>query len=145
MNNLAPLELDSEISRSTSATSTLDPYYFSVFSGGDSPAPPLPEAEGKKAPVEEASPRWPVDETHGSNSDDNAERNLDGSNEFAIEIKDVADIDDRGSPWTIEAIDGEADDIDVSQITGKLPFSLTFHSNLWSASLLLEISGRDLQ
>nr|AXF50741.1 protein kinase [Inonotus obliquus] len=134
----ANTESESEIPRSTSATSSLDPYYFTIPSRNGSPVPPLPLAldinRHEIRPIREPStpvrdpasidrndlvgvgelrtPRWPklpsseeslphfsVGIRVGANRDDDDD------------YRDASDEDnDRDSPWTIEAVDGEQDD-----------------------------------
>ncbi|KAH8108495.1 hypothetical protein DFH11DRAFT_1633216 [Phellopilus nigrolimitatus] len=129
-----PFECDSDFPRSTSATSSLDPYYFSVPSRNDSPVPPLPDGNGEpelrlfRDPVTPArdpasidrnglfgvgellTPRWPNAFPPFRNEDD-LTLALAGDSEdgkpLAEDVKDASDDDDRDSPWTIEAVDGE--------------------------------------
>lgn len=120
-------------SRSTSATSSLDPYYFSVHSPSNSPIPPLPDPpnlsrtpETRPAthdPVtphrdpskidrrvlhglgELATPRW----TRTVASRDDDARGLD-QDELDLPLPEEPEEIDSDSPWTIEAIDGEEDE-----------------------------------
>ncbi|KAH9048090.1 hypothetical protein EDB84DRAFT_1611299 [Lactarius hengduanensis] len=120
-------------SRSTSATSSLDPYYFSVHSPSGSPIPPLPDPPNlSKTPEtrpathdpvtphrdpskidrrvlhglgELATPRWT--RTVASRDDD-----VHGSDqdELDLPLPEEPEEIDSDSPWTIEAIDGEEDE-----------------------------------
>ncbi|KAH8983603.1 hypothetical protein EDB86DRAFT_242643 [Lactarius hatsudake] len=120
-------------SRSTSATSSLDPYYFSVHSPSGSPMPPLPDPPNlSKTPEtrpathdpvtphrdpskidrrvlhglgELATPRW----TRTVASRDDDAHGLD-QDELDPPLPDEPEEIDSDSPWTIEAIDGEEDE-----------------------------------
>ncbi|KAI5124025.1 hypothetical protein M0805_003856 [Coniferiporia weirii] len=129
-------ESETDFPRSTSATSSLDPYYFSVPSQDESPIPPLPENDGEESrlfqepltPVRDPSlidrnglvgvgelltPRWPMVSTCVQRDPaaavaDDTEEDMGRSGNYGKDTSD--DDDDRGSPWTIEAIDGEPED-----------------------------------
>ncbi|GJE97061.1 dual specificity protein kinase domain-containing protein [Phanerochaete sordida] len=136
-------ETEPGLPRSASATSSLDPYYFSIGTPCDSPdpssspmsmPPPLtlktPELGSFNDPMtprkdpaaidrrglvgvgELATPRWV--RGHDRRDEVDVDRQLDEEEEE--EINDDADedkeVDLPDSPWTIEAIDGEADDLD---------------------------------
>ncbi|KAI0282612.1 hypothetical protein BGY98DRAFT_898332, partial [Russula aff. rugulosa BPL654] len=120
-------------SRSTSATSSLDPYYFSVHSPSGSPAAPLPDpAQSCRTPEtrqvtndpvtphrdpskidrrvlhglgELATPRW-------SRSVANREDGVHGLDQDDLEPALPEEPEDvlSDSPWTIEAVDGEEED-----------------------------------
>lgn len=53
-------ETDQEVPRSASATSSLDPYYFSVHSPSESPVPPLPSTRNLPKTPEMRSANEPV-------------------------------------------------------------------------------------
>ncbi len=120
-------------SRSTSATSSLDPYYFSIHSPSGSPIPPLPDPPNlSKTPEtrpatqdpvtphrdpskidrrvlhglgELATPRW----TRTVASRDDDAHGLD-QDELDPPLPEEPEEIDSDSPWTIEAIDGEEDE-----------------------------------
>ncbi|CCM02908.1 uncharacterized protein FIBRA_05022 [Fibroporia radiculosa] len=133
--------MDAEAPRSASATSSLDPYYFSVQSPSSSPLPALPsthslpktpEMRSVNEPVtpgkdpaaidrrglvgvgELATPRW----ARGSRNDDiETEEPVGEVNEDDIsdDVRfgvEEAEKDMPDSPWTIEAVDGDPDDKD---------------------------------
>ncbi|KII88871.1 hypothetical protein PLICRDRAFT_175129 [Plicaturopsis crispa FD-325 SS-3] len=129
------LELETGVSRSTSATSTLDPYYFGLRSPSDSPVPPLPdhnhlsttpETRPLNEPVtpvkdpanidrrglvgvgELTTPRWTRAERDAREHPRDQEREKDNSD--LPPVPDVDEDDPPDSPWTIEAIDGESDE-----------------------------------
>ena len=119
-------------SRSTSATSSLDPYYFSVHTPSESPVPPLPDPpqlrrtpdtrQVTQDPVtphrdpskidrrvlhglgELATPRW-------TRSVANCEDGLDQDDLEPVLPEEPEDVH-SDSPWTIEAVDGEEEDED---------------------------------
>ncbi len=126
-------------SRSTSATSSLDPYYFSVHSPSASPAPPLPDSalscrtpetrQVTNDPVtphrdpskidrrvlhglgELATPRW-------TRSGANREDSVHGLDQDDLEPTLPEESEDvlSDSPWTIEAVDGEEEDEERDQV-----------------------------
>lgn len=133
------MENDAErtVSRSTSATSTLDPYYFGGQSESDEPVPPLPPPQAYLSPTPEfqrtqnepttparnpamidrrglvgvgelATPRWTK---HEKQHDEFDLSTIDAEAEgYDIVLPDTLDEeapDMPDSPWTIEAIDGE--------------------------------------
>ncbi|TFY59885.1 hypothetical protein EVJ58_g5496 [Rhodofomes roseus] len=135
------LETDAQGPRSPSATSSLDPYYFSVQSPPESPIPPLPtsrsmprtpEMHTVHEPVtpgrdpaaidrrglvgvgELATPRW----VRGPRHDEvEIDEQLDEVEEEPSQGEDgVVMVDEEqdlpDSPWTIEAIDGEPEEND---------------------------------
>ncbi|KAI0318052.1 hypothetical protein OF83DRAFT_1163637 [Amylostereum chailletii] len=134
-------------SRSTSATSSLDPYYFSTHSPSASPIPPLPDSllspsrtpdtrpptyepttphrdpstidrRGLHGLGELATPRWTRSERYRQELDGHIE--LDGvqeEGEPAPPEEDDDDDDEPDSPWTIEAIDGESEDRDEASLS----------------------------
>ncbi|RPD79759.1 hypothetical protein L226DRAFT_435870, partial [Lentinus tigrinus ALCF2SS1-7] len=130
-------DTETDLPRSASATSSLDPYYFGVHTPSDSPIPPVPSVPSlPKTPEmppyepvtpgrdpaaidrrmlvgvgELATPRW----ARGPRNDDYefvAQERVDELNEDdAVEVdrpEDDRELSD--SPWTIEAIDGEQDE-----------------------------------
>ncbi|KAI0686081.1 hypothetical protein C8T65DRAFT_539088, partial [Cerioporus squamosus] len=130
-------DAETDVPRSASATSSLDPYYFGVRTPSDSPIPPVPSVPSlPKTPEmhpyepvtpgrdpaaidrrmlvgvgELATPRW----ARGPRNDDFefvAQERVDEINEEDPVEVDMPE-DDRemsDSPWTIEAIDGEQDE-----------------------------------
>ncbi|KZT69063.1 hypothetical protein DAEQUDRAFT_302437 [Daedalea quercina L-15889] len=136
------LETDTEGPRSPSATSSLDPYYFSVQSPSESPVPSLPVSHSLPKTPEMRTPREPV--TPGRDPAAIDRRGLVGVGELAtprwvrgprrdeveideqldeveeepshvedgIVMVDEVDNDLPDSPWTIEAIDGETEEKD---------------------------------
>lgn len=131
--------------RSTSATSSLDPYYFTVPSSTVSPIPPLPESDSNSdfdsripsAPFTPArdpasidrnglvgvgelhTPRW-AKVTAPRSGEDGEREGGDGERSkspfFEFEVRSAPDDDDRGSPWTIEAVDGEGEGDDAVEV-----------------------------
>ena len=120
-------------SRSTSATSSLDPYYFSVPSPSGSPALPLPDsAQSRRTPDTRQVTNDPVTPHRDPSKIDR--RVLHGLGELATPrwSRSVANREDGGhgldqddlepslpeepedvlsdSPWTIEAVDDEEED-----------------------------------
>ncbi len=137
---------ESDLPRSTSATSSLDPYYFGAGTpSSESPVPPVPsllprtpemgpfrdpvtpgkdpasiDRRGLVGVGELTTPRWArgerrdeieideqVDEVDEDELAEVIGEEVDGHREELEEEVDVPD-----SPWTIEAIDGEPDEID---------------------------------
>jgi len=127
------MDHDPSISRSTSTTSSLDPYYFGIRSPSDSPVPPLPtglihlSSTPDQRPVQDpvtpardpaaidrrglvgvgelATPRWTRIEYR---SDLETPDNADEGAEFDVLAAEVTQDDEPDSPWTIEAVDSEA-------------------------------------
>ncbi|KAF9532394.1 hypothetical protein CPB83DRAFT_678042 [Crepidotus variabilis] len=128
-------EPERTVSRSTSATSTLDPYYFGIQSESDEPVPPLPTAQTYLSPTPEyqqpmnepttparnpamidrrglvgvgelTTPRWTRPEKHYEEFDLSI---LDAEAEGYDVVSETYDPpeDPPDSPWTIEAVDGE--------------------------------------
>ncbi|KAI0303440.1 hypothetical protein B0F90DRAFT_1935362 [Multifurca ochricompacta] len=115
-------------SRPTSATSSLDPYYFSVHSPSGSPVPPLPDPPHlSKTPETRPVTHEPITPHKDPSKIDR--RVLHGLGELATPrwTRSVANREDdqdelepplpeepeeveSDSPWTIEAIDGEDDE-----------------------------------
>jgi len=146
-------------SRSTSATSSLDPYYFSVHSPSGSPVPPLPDPPQLRStpetrqvthdPVtphrdpskidrrilhglgELATPRWTRSVTH-------REDDIHGLDQDDLEppLPEEPEDIDSDSPWTIEAVDGEDDDEERDQVYLSFRCSPIQLSNGASISLL---------
>jgi dual specificity tyrosine-phosphorylation-regulated kinase 2/3/4 len=127
------MDHDLPISRSTSTTSSLDPYYFGIRSPSDSPLPPMPtclihpSSTPDQRPVQDpvtpardpatidrrglvgvgelTTPRWTRTEHRGDmETPDNAEEN----GEFEVLVPRVTPDDEPDSPWTIEAVDSES-------------------------------------
>ncbi|KAG6816950.1 hypothetical protein H0H87_001465 [Tephrocybe sp. NHM501043] len=127
-------EQDYTVSRSTSVTSTLDPYYFGIRSPTDSPVPPLPTApvglsttpehrniiepvtpardpaaidrRGLVGVGELTTPRWTRAETQEINPPPVLETPKEVE-EYEVVVPEAAEEDLPDSPWTIEAVDGE--------------------------------------
>lgn len=128
------VEPDQTVSRSASATSSLDPYYFGIQSESDSPIPPMlpasiylsttPDCPPLNEPMtparnpamidrrglvgvgELATPRWARGGDRGSEPEEPAS---DGEIEgYDVIIPEDVEEDQPDSPWTIEAIDGES-------------------------------------
>lgn len=133
-------ESENELPRSTSATSSLDPYYFTIPSHNGSPVPPLPVDVGKqgtRSPQEPSTPardpalidrndlvgvgelrtpRWPKLPSSEESLSHFATGIHVGGKSNDVSGRDESDEDnDRDSPWTIEAVDGEQDDFEVSE------------------------------
>jgi dual specificity tyrosine-phosphorylation-regulated kinase 2/3/4 len=128
-------EPESAVTRSTSATSSLDPYYFGALSATGSPVPPLPDTSivnshafhAVKEPMtpsrdpatidrrgligvgELATPRWAHTEKHYGESvfPEREKYQTVFANGCDVILEDGNDMPD--SPWTIEAVDGELD------------------------------------
>jgi dual specificity tyrosine-phosphorylation-regulated kinase 2/3/4 len=134
------MEQEYIVSRSNSATSSLDPYYFGIQSPSDSPVSPLangpihlsttPDQRVMNDPITPArdaamidrrglvgvgeltTPRWTrAERTSQEESPDQEEG-------FEVVVpEDIGDEDEPDSPWTIEAVDGESSDKEeVSEI-----------------------------
>lgn len=129
-------DVETDVPRSASATSSLDPYYFGVHTPSDSPIPPVPPVPSvPKTPEmrhyepvtpgrdpasidrrtlvgvgELATPRW----ARGVRNDEyefvTQERVDEVNEEELVDVGAPEDDRDSDSPWTIEAIDGEQDD-----------------------------------
>ncbi|KAM6500735.1 hypothetical protein JOM56_003749 [Amanita muscaria] len=115
--------LDSFFPRSSSASSSFDPYYFGLQSPSVSPIPPLPPLPEtpRRSPLADpitparhpasidrralvgvgdlTTPRW---SQHDRREEDNEDNEA-----FEIVASESADPDEPDSPWTIEAVDGE--------------------------------------
>jgi dual specificity tyrosine-phosphorylation-regulated kinase 2/3/4 len=132
------MDLESTISRSTSATSSVNPYYFGVRSPVDSPVPPLPgttypssspdlrhftepitpardpsaiDRRGLIGVGELATPRWTQAERYMEDDFiEDHEHGQDSSGEGLDLVIPDHENDVPDSPWTIEAVDGESDD-----------------------------------
>ncbi|KAA1476191.1 hypothetical protein DENSPDRAFT_843097 [Dentipellis sp. KUC8613] len=133
-----PSELVPTAPRSASATSSLDPYYFSVQSPAESPLPPLPDQTPQRRTPESspshepftpardpaaidrrglhglgelATPRWTrFERKHETDSEGH---NLDDvREEREPDSKADREDDEPDSPWTIEAIDGDSEERD---------------------------------
>lgn len=141
------VESESDVPRSTSATSSLDPYYFTIPSRDHSPAPPRANAtpsalvnesllstepstpakdpasidrKGLVGVGELFTPRW-------TRSENNLPEFVEGQPPLPIDKvtdqelveadgKAGSDDDGRGSPWTIEAIDGELEGLESEEV-----------------------------
>jgi len=139
-------------SRSTSATSSLDPYYFSVHSPSGSPVIPLPDPpQLRKTPETRPVVQEPVTPHRDPSKIDR--RVLHGLGELAtprwtrsvanreedVHALDQDDLEpplpeepediDSDSPWTIEAVDGEEEDEERDQVHFFLPASPSQLSN----------------
>ncbi|KAH0584155.1 hypothetical protein H2248_009714 [Termitomyces sp. 'cryptogamus'] len=128
-----PPDHDYPVSRSTSVTSTLDPYYFGIRSPTESPVPPLPtttiglsttpEQRHAVEPVTPArdpaaidrrglvgvgeltTPRWARAEyQHPEPPVPEVPKEID---DYHVVVPEDAEEDSPDSPWTIEAVDGE--------------------------------------
>ncbi len=148
-------------SRSTSATSSLDPYYFSVHSSSGSPAPPLPDPSPSRRtpetrqvtnePVtphrdpstidrrvlhglgELATPRW-------TRSVANREDDIHGLDQDDLEPALPEEPEDvlSDSPWTIEAVDGEEEDEERDEV--HFFFASPFRLSNYPFSSLLNLT-----
>ncbi|KAG6849418.1 hypothetical protein H0H93_008664 [Arthromyces matolae] len=122
-------------SRSTSVTSTLDPYYFGVRSPTDSPVPPLPSAtlglsttpelhhvlepvtpardpaaidrRGLVGVGELTTPRWTRAENQQQFESSVPATPKEEIDDYEVVISEDAQDETPDSPWTIEAVDGE--------------------------------------
>ncbi|KAG6910900.1 hypothetical protein DXG01_006583 [Tephrocybe rancida] len=129
-----PPENDYPVSRSTSVTSTLDPYYFGIRSPTDSPVPPLPLApmglsttpeqrhiiepvtpardpatidrRGLVGVGELTTPRWTRTENYEVEPTPVLETPKE-IEEYEVVVPNDVEEDGPDSPWTIEAVDGE--------------------------------------
>ncbi|KAG6878758.1 hypothetical protein C0993_008057 [Termitomyces sp. T159_Od127] len=130
-----PSDHDYPVSRSTSVTSTLDPYYFGIRSPTDSPAPPLPSAtlslsvtpeqrhvidpvtpardpaaidrRGLVGVGELTTPRWTRTEYQQPEPPLPVPGTLKDAEDYQVVVPEDAEEDAPDSPWTIEAVDGE--------------------------------------
>ncbi|KZT11457.1 uncharacterized protein LAESUDRAFT_692333 [Laetiporus sulphureus 93-53] len=148
------METETETSRSDSATSSLDPYYFSAQSPSESPVPALLDAEHLPKTPEMCAVNEPV--TPGKDLAAIDRRGLVGVGELAtprwtrgshheeVEIDEpVSEVDEQevdevdnefiveelerdmpDSPWTIEAVDGEPEEQDEFVEVKAVPRSL---------------------
>ncbi|TCD60316.1 hypothetical protein EIP91_010354 [Steccherinum ochraceum] len=124
--------------RSPSATSSLDPYYFSVRTPPDSPVPPLPTSTSlsslslprtpdigltsagsldpltppRTRPRQYRSPRFSRSEVDVDEQVDEVEEEPEMLEDESVvgEVGKNSEQDAPDSPWTIEAVDGEGDD-----------------------------------
>ncbi|KAF9459542.1 hypothetical protein BDZ94DRAFT_1324688 [Collybia nuda] len=131
----ASMDQDYPVSRSTSTTSSLDPYYFGLQSPSDSPIPPLPpgpiqlsttpdqrpvhkpvtpardpaaiDRRGLVGVRELATPRW----ARAEKNDEDEPTDVVAESYDVLVPEDVEE-DEPDSPWTIEAVDGEASERD---------------------------------
>lgn len=153
-------EQDGAVSRSASATSSLDPYYFGLQSPSASPVPPLPtnsmylsttpEQQQLVEPVtparnpagidrrglvgvgELATPRW----TRADRSSDEGEmdQDIEGEEGYDVVVPQDTEDDQPDSPWTIEAVDGESSGKDEVRLMVPTVFNILSFS--FSASRL---------
>ena len=111
-----PVNADLDPPRSTSVTSSLDPYYFTTLSHDNSPvnlsggASPerdfiLRDRDGLVGLGELQTPRW----TKAPDFLKDIHNDIDDAS-FTQGHTDRGSVDDRDSPWTIEAVDGELED-----------------------------------
>jgi dual specificity tyrosine-phosphorylation-regulated kinase 2/3/4 len=141
-------EQESTVTRSISATSTLDPYYFGVRSPSDSPIPPLPDPQLRSpsldtrvlmqpmTPVRDpatidrrglvgvgelATPRWAKVERYSEEDVVPKRKQSDDVFSDGFEVI-VPETENEGpdSPWTIEAVDGELDEQDEASAQSSL-------------------------
>lgn len=122
------VEAEGDIPRSTSATSSLDPYYFTNVSRNDSPVHTTEEGDSVRDSIlrdrnglvglgELQTPRWSktanfLKDIHDEAADD------DDDDILRRHTNRPASDNDRDSPWTIEAVDGEPEEaVDVSTYT----------------------------
>lgn len=140
-------------SRPTSVSSSLDPYYFGIGSPSDSPTHPLPSASSTHLSItpdrtfasepttparnpasidrrglvgvgELATPRW------SKNDSSYYEVSAEEVEHYQIPVREDEDEeqdDAPDSPWTIEAIDGEASDREDEVHIHPSFFSLVHH------------------
>jgi dual specificity tyrosine-phosphorylation-regulated kinase 2/3/4 len=155
-----PTESESDVPpRSTSTTSSLDPYYFTIHTPSQSPVPLVPhihvapktpdmrnnasvpatpardpaaiDRRGLVGVGELATPRW----TRTPRTDDEFEQNLFVKPVLHEEERDV-ERDIPGSPWTIEAVD---EDGDVEEDYDHARLVPPFVSFTCSSSSLLQV------
>lgn len=128
----ASADLEQTASRPTSATSSLDPYYFGIQSESESPMPPMPpmpaylsttpdppllaepvtparnpaaiDRRGLVGVGELATPRWAREDSASDNEEVLSDAEAEG---YELVIPDDIQEDQPDSPWTIEAVDGE--------------------------------------
>jgi dual specificity tyrosine-phosphorylation-regulated kinase 2/3/4 len=116
-------DLDSYLPRSSSASSSLDPYYFGLQSPSVSPAPPLPSLPDDPTSTPDLSPLIdPITPAKNPASIDRRalvgvgelttprwahHERYDDQDSFEAITSGGADVDGSVSPWTIEAVDGE--------------------------------------
>lgn len=155
------------VSRSASASSSLDPYYFGLQSPADSPVPLLspfsqsattPDQPLINEPItparnpanidrrglvgvgELATPRWTRNERASDTDESDLQSHFDVPIESLLpDLPDNVHDDEPDSPWTIEAVDGEISD--KEEVCS--PFTtLTFtHSFLEGSSPTPSIEG----
>lgn len=138
-------------SRSASASSSLDPYYFGLPSPSDSPVPSLPPppqtaSTPDQPPINEpitpaknpasidrrglvgvgelATPRWTRSE-RGSETDGGGNLSSPLSGVDVVVPNDPHD-DEPDSPWTIEAVDGEFSEKEEVCMLCMLSFSHSY-------------------
>lgn len=151
------------VSRSASATSSLDPYYFGAHTPSGSPVPPMPsgnmfpktpdlsfatepatpqrdpssiDRRGLVGVGELATPRWARGERREQVEIDDPVDEVDEEDLVESREGEYSEGDLPDSPWTIEAIDGEQDDED-KVCTDSRYSDLTLkalHSRSWKLS-----------
>lgn len=157
-----------QISRSTSATSSLDPYYFGLPSRSGSPIPALPT--GTLSPISDsrsrsvnppstpasdpalvdrraligmgelATPRW----ARPSHSQAEFVGQPNDSKGFEILSRSEQNLEDGAdSPWTIEAVDGESSERE--EVCSIVVFSCHLSQSLHQQQLLLPLPPRLLR
>ncbi|TFK72601.1 hypothetical protein BDN72DRAFT_836165 [Pluteus cervinus] len=106
------VDTPSQVSRSASSTSSLDPYYFGTSSPVNSFAPQVPGEAGNSTDsglvsrIDDA--QTAIDPSHQNSS----KEMMDSEGFEVVHPQDGDPDDDPDSPWTIEAIDGELSDKD---------------------------------
>ncbi|KAF8163096.1 hypothetical protein B0H34DRAFT_307783 [Crassisporium funariophilum] len=127
------MDAEQSFSRSASATSSLDPYYFGIQSESESPLPPMPpppiylsttpdhsnlplepvtparnpamiDRRGLVGVGELTTPRWARSEQDTDPNPSTSEPELEG---YDVIVSEDVEQDLPDSPWTIEAVDGE--------------------------------------
>lgn len=126
------MDQDQTGSRSASATSSLDPYYFGMHSESDDPIPLLPnlflsatpdyfrihepvtpasnpsmiDRRGLVGVGELATPRWARRDNRSTDEYDLSTADAEAEG-YDVIVPEMAEADQPDSPWTIEAVDGE--------------------------------------
>lgn len=147
-----PSDHDYSVSRSTSVTSTLDPYYFGIGSPTDSPLPPLPSAtlgltvtpeqrnvvepvtpardpaaidrRGLVGVGELTTPRWTRAEYQQPEPPLPVPEKFKDAEDYQVVAPEDAEEDPPDSPWTIEAVDGEPSEKEDVRAPRPLSFFL---------------------
>jgi len=123
------MDQDQTVSRSASATSSLDPYYFGIHSESDDPIPLLPnlylsatpdysrihepatpankiDRRGLVGVGELATPRWARRDNRSTDEYDLSTTDAEAEG-YDVIVPEMVEADQPDSPWTIEAVDGE--------------------------------------